>query len=79
MSRYCFYDDDPPDDFYCSRCKDTQFSIYIQNGEDGSDCVQYRTNPKPRRNPNVVYGYGHRAEKNPYFNDMDPVEGGNYK
>ena len=51
--------------------------MYIQNGEDSRDYVEYRQNLKLRRNPNVLYRYGHRPEKNPYFNDMDPVEGGN--
>ena len=77
MSRGCLYDG-LQDYNSCMRCKDTQFTSYIQNGEDSRDYVWYRRNPKLRRNPNVLYAYGHRSGKNPYFNDMDPIEGGNY-
>jgi hypothetical protein len=52
--------------------------MYLQNGEDGEDYSMIN-NHNLRRNPNVLYGYGHRAGENPYFDDMDPVEGGNYK
>ena len=77
MSRRCFYKDDP--DICCGPCRDTQFEMYLQNGEDSEDYCSILKNNNLRRNPNVLYGYGHRAGKNPYFNDMDPVEGGDYK
>ena len=53
--------------------------MYLQNGEDSRHYLPHSLNNNLRRNPNVLYGYGHRAGKNPYFNDMDPVEGGDYK
>ena len=81
MSRRCLYDDNPPKAICCGPCRDTQFEMYVQNGEDSEDYkfAWHRQNNKLRRNPNVLYGYGHRPGKNPYFNDMDPVEGGKYK
>ena len=66
-------------DIFCGYCRHTEFSNFIQHGEESRDYLGYLQNNNLRRNPNVLYGYGHRAGKNPYFNDMDPVEGGNYK